>query len=180
MVERSVLKGDNAHRSFVPRVSTWWKKINEDQHRGSRAELRRSKRTTEVLFVPLGMELVYYLKGYNSSRVAALAAILAHVKEDNSRRIARDIGRKKFENKDDVKLSEVRFKRLLQIETADELLLFMVRVVRQLKGVVNVEDMAESVIFWNLKCKERWAFDYYACAVREEPSDPAASINGGG
>jgi CRISPR system Cascade subunit CasB len=149
----------------------WWEGLKED--RGSRAQLRRCRDLTEIFFFPAFHELVRKLrsKGHsNRDRAAAIAGVLAHVKENR-----RDIeGGKSFagemaEPKQARALvSGLRFRRLLQKGGCEELFVPLIRIVHLMDGAVNVPDLAESIYYWGPKRRRDWACDYYRNAPQEE------------
>jgi len=63
---------------------------------------------------------------------------------------------------DKSKVSGLRFRRLLAINTREELYHAMIRIIRLLGGTVNVCDLAKTVYWWNEETKKRLAYDYYA------------------
>jgi CRISPR system Cascade subunit CasB len=98
-------------------------------------------------------------------RVAALAAILAHVREDDTQLIARAIGHEAFGKPRHRMLSENRFRRLMQVQDADELMTGMTRLVAWMGGKANVSDLARSVLFWTEQTRARWAYGYYGAGI---------------
>jgi len=118
--------------------------------------------------------------GTQDARAALeLAVLLAHVREDDPHPLMRAAGWKSFPGSSKESeasaeqrplLSELRFRRLLQT-TRDERLEAFKRLVRQLKGKVNVVDLANSYLFWGDKVRERWAFDYYAASAAKTDTD---------
>lgn len=63
------------------------------------------------------------------------------------------------------KLSELRFRRLLQTERGEEQVTAFVRLVQLLGGKIDVARLADDFVFWNDRVKREWAFDYYAAGI---------------
>jgi CRISPR system Cascade subunit CasB len=121
--------------------------------------------------VPATFSLMQRLPKSGKDRVAVVAVVLAHIREDDSRtRIARSIGRKTLSDADSALLSENRFRRLLQTDGNDERLTRMVRLVRHMKGKANVADMARTILYWGDKQRQQWAFEYYAVGAAAPPA----------
>lgn len=167
------VNGVSAKTDVPERVYQWWRELAEDPRgrlkkegmdRAAMAELRRCHRPTDALFVPVTLSLLQRLppRLRESNRALALAAVLGHVREHDPERIARRIGRTSFDASDSAKLSEGRFRRLLQSECDEELQRAMTRLVRFMGQRVNVHDLARSILFWNDKTRRDWVFDYYA------------------
>ena len=108
------------------------------------------------------MRLIQRLPHYdNKDRVAALAGILAWVRNDDDRPVARAVGRRSLDDVEAV-MSEGRFRRLLQIdERSDGLMDAMRRLVRLADRTVNVRDLSGSVLYWGDRVRKRWIFNYY-------------------
>lgn len=152
----------------------WWRTMagwpsGNNADRGGLAKLRRCREPLNALLLaPATFNLIERLPKSNKDRVAVLAVVLAHIRDDDSsKRIARAIGRKSLSDEESALLSEGRFRRLLQSEGNEELLTNMVRLVRHMKGKANVEDMAKTILDWGdtkwgNRTRRRWAFDYYA------------------
>lgn len=173
-------------------AAVWWRKMTSDaqKDRGTRgprraalAELRRARDTHDVLQLPAALDLIQKLgissPGREAERAAMLAGILASVREDDSSRpVARMIGRATLDDAASAKLSEARFRRLLQTEE-DGLMDAMRRLVQQAGGRANVYDLAYAVLHWGDRVKKRWIFDYYnVFGDRETVSEPPQSTSG--
>ena len=137
-------------------VWRWWKSLEND--RGARAELRRAGSVTEVAFSPAYHNLYNELPQSDKEGLACLAGLCAHIKED---RKGVSLGQQMAEG-DKSKVSELRFRRLLAINSQAELYHAMIRIIRLLGGTVNVCDLAKKVYWWNEETKKRLAYDYYA------------------
>ena len=161
---------DQSEKANTPaaRARQWWADLSgktdqRKQDRGALAKLRRCRRPVDALTISATFPLMQRLPGFNHDRVAALAVVLAHIREDDpGKKVARAIGRKSLTDEESALLSEGRFRRLLQTQGNEELLTSMVRLVRHMKGIANINDIAGSVLYWGDETRRRWAFDYYA------------------
>lgn len=165
MSERVAAEGGAADaRSSVWR---WWKSLDED--RAGRAELRRCATTAEVAFTAPYHRLLRWLGSRLSEgdarRVAALAAILAHVEREpeGDAPFARRMGLPKAERQGSV-VSDARLRHLLRNEDPDELMREFIRVVRQLDRVALVEPLFRDLMRWDEATRMRWARAYYEAA----------------
>lgn len=141
-------------------VLTWWQGLEHD--RGGRAELRRAHNSTEIVFLPAYHRLYRDFRAPDKEALALVAGLCAHVKENRDGSIG-----KQMSEGDKPKVSGLRFRRLLSIKNRDELHQAMIRIIRQLGGVVNVIDLAKTVYWWNEKTKKELAYVYYANANAE-------------
>ena len=145
----------------------WWHGLSKERSgyaRAALARIRRAGSALEVMQEPAALRLVSRLmaRDVDPDRVAALAGVLAHVSEHDESPLARAVGRKTLDD-DGALLSEGRFRRLLQTESAD-LLDPMRRLVRMTKGKANVRDLGVAVLFWGDRVKKDWIFHYYGIA----------------
>lgn len=163
----------------------WWRTLT-GQHpnkketgkdRAARARLRRASPTDAVceeatlqLFRALG------LSQCRLPRAATLAAVLATIREDDSqKRFGRKIGREKIEDEKSAALSTLRFRRLLEAETEEEIAALFRRAIAIAGGAVNVPDVAWTLLFFEREeTKRRLILDYYGAAERPETKSAAA------
>lgn len=145
----------------------WWRELNPENgnqsghQRAALARIRRAASPLEVMLEPEALRLVARLP-QNPKRVAALAGILAFVREAEENCIVRSVGRKSLDD-DKAVLSEVRFRRLLQAQE-DELMDAMRRLVRLNHRRANIYDLSKAILYWGDKIRHRWIFDYYGVA----------------
>ena len=185
-MKNATARSDN--KSPADRAGVWWRGLSglpdgKKADLAMLANLRRCRKPVEALQCSATFALLARLpkpdwvdsNRYREDRVAALAVILAHVREDNAVRVARAIGRKTLSENDSALLSEARFRRLMQTDGPEELLTNMVRLVRHMGGKVNVVDLAHSVLFWGDKLRRDWAFAYYAASIANPDISRAAS-----
>ena len=148
----------------------WWQHLTRNegaqlgQRRAALARLRRASTPLEVIQEPEALRLIVRLPR-NPDRIAALAGILAFVREDDHERIAYAIGPRSFKEEERAKavMSEGRFRRLLQTQS-NEIMEPMRRLVRMTKGKANVRDLSYAVLYWGEDVKKRWMFEYYGAA----------------
>ena len=152
----------------------WWRRLTlpegsgRGQRRASLAAMRRAATPLEVMQEPDALRLIARLPN-DPDRVATLAGVLAYVREMDGRRVARAIGRNSLDDDRSALVSETRFRRLLQAHD-DERLDAMRRLVRMMKGKVNVPDLAAAILYWGDRTKKRWIFDYYGVSGSGSPS----------
>ena len=146
----------------------WWRRLTTKDgaqsgyRRAALARMRHAATPIEVMLEPEALRLVARLP-HRPERSAALAGVLAFVRESDDRRVARAVGRATLDDDQSALLSEGRFRRLLQTQP-DELMEAMRRLVRMTKGRANVRDLSFAILYWGEKVKQRWLFDYYAVA----------------
>ncbi len=159
----------------------WWNSLQpfrtEDdryRHPGDRATLARLRRCgtpMEAAAEPATADLFRKL-GYRSpecdlARVAALAAVLAGVRDDReSVKLARALGPPRGGKPEDALLKPLRFKRLMGARGAEELLIGFRRAIQILNRKANVKDIAALMLAWDAdglgdRTRVRFAFDYY-------------------
>lgn len=149
----------------------WWKGLESD--RGERAFLRRASNITEVAFSPAYHRLLGRLKGESSSvnreALAAVAGLATHVKTHTEigGYVARQMATPKA-GRSGVRVSGLRFRRLLAVSGRDELYPLLIRAIKLLDGKVNLLSLANSVYWWNEDTRKQWAYDYYSTAPAEK------------
>lgn len=165
-------------------AADWWRKFDLENgvqtgvQKAALAHLRRAETPLKAMRETATLRLIQRLPDYdNKDRVAALAGILAWVRDDDTRPVARVIGRRSLDDTEAV-VSEGRFRRLMQVENNDEELMdAMRRLVRLAGKKVNVEDLSYSVLYWGDCVRRRWIFDYYGVG-RAAPSTPPTTPQG--
>jgi CRISPR type I-E-associated protein CasB/Cse2 len=173
------------------RAFDWWSQMISDENgdRGVRASLRRCKTLRDALDVPAALGLAKRLgvipeenapewKYSGFKRALSLAIILAHVRSNNDQKLFNAIGWKQFpfntkENdagENAPILSELRFKRLLQVDTMegeDGLIAFTIRVIKLAGDGINVTNLAQLVLDWDKdRTKRDIALTYYRAHER--------------
>jgi CRISPR system Cascade subunit CasB len=146
-------------------LENWWREFKNNP--GDRAALRRCRSAAEVAFVPyfhqlrLDLVKIAYVQPQSLARVVG---VLSHVKdydESNARSIAQQMAAKK-DGSDQARVSDLRFRRLLAIDDADELYGPMIRIIRLLGGGADIPSLADGIYWWNDRTKNTWAYDYYS------------------
>jgi CRISPR system Cascade subunit CasB len=168
----------------------WWNSLQDTQKGGDRAALARLRRVAmpmEALEEPAVFEL-YKSLGFGKSeneignwlpRVAIVAAVLAHIKEDATpsesgfrRRFAEILGH----GGERPLMSPLRFKRLLSTAEDRDLLIAFRRAVALAGGRnIDVGDVAASLLDWSERRRMRWAFDYYGAGIAAPKQSQSAS-----
>jgi len=151
----------------------WWQGL--DNHRGSRAELRRAHDLTAIALTGAYQHLYRTLlaagwpedskpetSGRNE-RLAAIAGLLAQVKrsDDRSLPVVMSMGERP-------PLSELRFRRLLDSPSIKEVFTGLRRALPLVESQANVLELANDLLFWGDSVKKRWAYSYHW------PAKPAA------
>ena len=153
----------------------WWTGLRDPsgRHRAALARMRRSHTPVDVIQEPEALRLIARLRPFhlNDDRVAALAGVLALVRENEETRVARAVGRRSLDDAQSAQLSEGRFRRLMQTE-GDDLMGQMRRLVHMTKGRANVRDLSDAILYWGDHIRKRWTFEYYAVASPALPPSP--------
>jgi CRISPR system Cascade subunit CasB len=150
-------------------LTKWWKDL--DDNRGDRAELRRCATLADVAFTPAYHHLRLAVNKFgwvNSDSLALVAGLSARVEEN----IAGDtLAEQMATGKADgsARVSGLRFRRLLKVKESDDALFTaMRRVIALLGGAVNLQNLANSLYFWNDKTRKDWAYEYYSKSPSEK------------
>lgn len=150
-------------------AAAWWRALQppddaSPERRGDRAALARLRRcatvmdaATERASLDLCRKLALGEAGLK--RACLAAAVLAHVRQDvRPERVARQLGAQRDGT---AAMSELRFRRLVQADTADEQLTAFRRLVALAGRKLNVADLAEALLHWDDARRRRWAYAYY-------------------
>lgn len=140
----------------------WWKWLDND--RGGRAELRRAHDLTAVALT--GAYQRFYRQMvtvgwpedapfWKNERLAAIAGLLAHVKVEDSRTlpVAMSEGER-------ASFSELRFRRLLESPTLDDVFISLRRALPMISYKANINRLANDLLFWGDEKKKEWAYKY--------------------
>ncbi len=144
----------------------WWRGLEES--RGERAELRRASEPTKVAFCSGFHRLLRDLRQerpVSTESLAVVAGVVVHVKtcDDSSIFAAQMASPKSIGGS--ARVSELRFRRLLQIADRPGLYQPLVRTIRLLGGAVNITSLADDIYFWGDHVRKNWAYTYYEKAV---------------
>lgn len=164
-----------------------------DDNRGDRARLRRAERPEDILLTDAFFHFLQQMsetwqEKHPMFTSAAVAGLLAHVKED------RQTLSKGFQPKDENKqkkmasfaeqlatrdkskkppMSELRFQQLQKSRTTDDFYRRVLRAIRLLDGKVNIPSLTNDIIHWHREFDNqvdrkptnrlavRWATDYF-------------------
>lgn len=155
-------------------ILDWWREITREENRGGRAQLKRAKTLQEVLLVPAYHNLRHRLLGTRlvlADRVALVAALLARVDGPDEARVAARMAHTPGMGATRSRVSELRFRRLLQVREPEEVFRTMRRVIALLDGVANVLDLARSLYWWpgdsGDRTRQQWALAYYDALPRD-------------
>ncbi|MBT3070570.1 type I-E CRISPR-associated protein Cse2/CasB [Rhodomicrobium sp. Az07] len=168
----------------------WWEslqpaKSGEDANGGgNRAALAKLRRCSTWIEAAAERETALLFRRVGSGneqrlcRAAVLAAVLAHVRENETTKIASSVGPQKGDEAT-AQLSQLRLRRLLTASGDDEILTAFRRLVALKGGKANVADLAEIILNWHREDRRmRFAFDYWQAgeaAPRETPKDGASN-----
>ncbi|MCO6428714.1 type I-E CRISPR-associated protein Cse2/CasB [Nitrosomonas communis] len=143
----------------------WWEGL--ENNRGDRAELRRAHNLTAIVLTG-GYQHLYQMllatgwpkedkpeNNWRNERLAAIAGLLAHVKvqDERSLPLAMSEGERP-------PFSELRFRRLLDSSSLDEVFGGLRRALPLVSYQANVLELANDVLLWSDNVKKRWAYTY--------------------
>lgn len=160
-------------------ILEWWGELK--MHKGDRAEIRRCKNLSEVELTSAYQRFYWqFLKKFkedqsnwipSKEKTALLVALAVYVDENKSHHKSEEDEQEKIDyfayqissrKKDEKpKLSELRFRRLLQIQDREKLFRFLIQVIRLLDRKVNLLDILKMAFYWNDDTKKSLAYKYY-------------------
>jgi CRISPR system Cascade subunit CasB len=188
------------------RALEWWRRhcdpTNKKSDPAMRARLRRARSHLDVLRITPAVILARQLGAAPASGPAPewklyaaldLARVLAYVKQHDSRHPMRAAGWASFpgdRKESDIsseqrpRLSEARFRRLLETGGGEEMVASFTRLVVLLDGKVDVAQLASDFLMWNHpeygdRVRERWAFNYLAADQAAPPLQPTDTEDAG-
>jgi len=140
----------------------WWKSLEND--RGARAELRRAHDLTAVALTAAYQRFYRQMlvagwpenaRSWQNERLAAIAGLLAYVKSEDGRSLplAMSEGERP-------PFSELRFRRLLESPTLDDVFVSLRRALPLIGHQANIHYLANALLFWGDKVKKEWAYGY--------------------
>lgn len=140
----------------------WWQGLENDK--GGRAELRRAHDLTAVALTTAYQR--FYRQALNAGwpedaepwrneRLAAIIGLLAQVKSNDGRKLAEIMS----EGERPI-FSELRFRRLLEAPTLDDVYLSLRRALPIIGNQANIYQLANDIFYWGDKTKKEWAYAY--------------------
>jgi CRISPR type I-E-associated protein CasB/Cse2 len=128
-----------------------------------RAALRRGVDPWEVRGF---YELISRYPEYNRTALALAAPLLAEIRNDTEERFGRRCASR---------LSERRFRRLLDARDRDDLVHQLRAAVRILDRTANADELVKLVVFWGDRARRGLAQDYFMPTPPEEAHDDSSS-----
>ena len=157
----------------------WWRELHRStqdreqgaSRRGDRAELRRCDDLDAIQMTQSFHRLrLHALKAghHGDEQLALIAGILAHVEDEPKKELGfgAAMARASKTSQERARVSGLRFRRLIQNESRDELFAPLVRIVRLVGREATVSALATDLYFWGPKSRMRWATDYYDGVMR--------------
>lgn len=140
----------------------WWRDLEKDT--GGCAALRRASDITAVVMLPAFHRLHHRLlaagwpdESWRNDRLAAAAGLLAHVKEADDRSLPQAMSER---DGDKPRVSELRFKRLLDSPDAETLFVGLRRALPLIQNRCDPCALATDVVNWGDIVRKRWAYEY--------------------
>ncbi len=156
----------------VSALLRWWKTLVIENPSGAaradRAVLRRANDLTAVACLPAYQRVYRAMasaegagdwQDYQRERIAAVVALLAHVKAENALSVPKAMSQR-AEGSDRNPVSELRFRRLLDATDTQTLFVGLRRTLPLIEHRVNPESLVKDLFFWGDVVKKRWAYDY--------------------
>ena len=145
----------------------WWRTLVVENPSGAaradRATLRRAGDLTTVACLPAYQRVYRSMDGdwqdFQKERMAAVVALLAHVKTESSLSLPEAMSQKP-EGSDRNPVSALRFQRLLDAPDTESLFSGLRRALPLIEHRVNPESLIKDVFLWGDDIKKRWAYGY--------------------
>jgi CRISPR system Cascade subunit CasB len=162
-------------------VTDWWKEMQpaaeqegQPNRRGELAELKRCKTLAEVLLVPRFHMLRWRLLKAdcgtrNNVGIAALAGVLAHVKQTTDLKFPAWLAQSKANG--EPRVGELRFQRLASCGSLEEVFPALIRILPLADETAPVASLANDIYHWEHldgKTRQRWTMEYYEALLTEE------------
>ncbi|WP_083608217.1 type I-E CRISPR-associated protein Cse2/CasB [Teredinibacter haidensis] len=158
--EKGILAAPSAHKAQLRRCES--------------ADIAMLTEGFRALWLGLDESIVNEPNSKSIESWATIAATLVHVKNNSSVKLAVAAGRKGDGDKSVV--SELRFSQLQNAKTPEDFLRRIRRIIRQIKGELDVLSLAENIHQWfeeynqfrprkaDKRIAVKWAMDYYRAA----------------
>jgi CRISPR system Cascade subunit CasB len=159
-------KDQTNFQKAISAILEWWTTLHhEPHHKADRSKLKRASSELEVACIPAFHQLRIKLKELNFSSdksIVYLAILLALVKDNETEaRLGAQLANASQEGRSP-KMSELRFRKMLECQELADLLPHMRRAIQMLKGKVNIPDLWNVIYFWHKpETKKRLAYAYY-------------------
>lgn len=140
----------------------WWKGL--ENNKGDRAELRRAHDLTAVALTGAYQRFYRQMiiagwpedaEPWKNERLAAIAGLLAQVKIEDARMLPQIMS-----EGERPPFSELRFRRLLESPTVDDVFISLRRTLPIIGHHANIHQLANALLFWGDKVKKEWAYSY--------------------
>jgi CRISPR type I-E-associated protein CasB/Cse2 len=162
-------------------IFEWWrdlanardnKKARFDYTSADSALLRRAKSVNDVILkCPVYFKLLERIKGEGDDfsfeqqkKLALIAGVLSHIKTNEEKKILpkhlKNLGGNLREKNNSI---ELRFRRLLQTSTSEEIFTSMIRIIKLVgEKEIDVKHLATSLYYWtDPETKKQWAYSFY-------------------
>jgi len=168
MTENNIISFNDPETRAI--LLSWWSRLDDD--RKSRAMLRRWRNRHDVALVPAFHHLYWSLKKdhmVSIEKLASIAGVLSHVtSNDHHGTFAQQMAAPKDIDSKNERVSNQRFRRLLNVDNYDDLYITIIRMIRLLGGSVNIANLANGMYWWNEQTKENMAFSYYGNVIKKQ------------
>lgn len=151
-------------------ILEWWE--NLEHNKGDRAEIKRCKSLADMKKKSSFRRFYFGLKdkldeNFSEEQAAIIAGLASYIKYEKNKHKAEEdklfayqMARKKGKESKKPKLSELRFRRLLEIKDREKLYRFLIQVIRLLEEV-NLLNILSIAYFWGDKTKVKLSYAYY-------------------
>lgn len=173
----------------IERAVSWWRKLQGREIKNGKqinslpdcatlARLRRCDRPIDALWLPATISLISQIVNDKNnecevSRVAGLAIMLAHLRNEDEHPLLVKLGCGHNNNKATLRLE--RLKRVIRVEATNELVHVFRRLLALAKGQANPYDLADSFLNWGDKKRKKWAFQYYQDILDKDKPNPRSN-----
>jgi len=145
------------------RLYSWWSGLEE--RKGDRARLRRCRKPADVLVQKEFFrfyEIIGEPKHLSRKKLAAVCGLLSHVEDDAGRKNFGELLGQAGPEASRPKVTEPRFRRLLNYENHEDLYRPIIRILSQLDNRVPIHGFSKTIFYWDSEgTRESLAFDYY-------------------
>lgn len=153
----------------------WWRALQPEEGGGDRAvraRLRRCASVAELMLEPDTMALFRRMGGREVElpTMALAAGVMVTLRSDAPNEpVARQVGPSNPEAPETALLKPLRFRRLMEAEEDDERLLAFRRLVLLADGRLNAHDLADALLNWTPRRRQRWIYHYWNAGAPPAP-----------